>query len=507
MALERFGFRDDYPILLEAQQQPGKIVAVCAAQGRVLYGAILEVAARSASGIDGLRWLRVASAAGLGLLAVGILCVLVAAGWALEFAASAAVLVVSLPSAQVLVSWVVCGPQVVALLLTLGAFLLAERSPGGPGFVPWLVWGLSAWVTAAAALIYPPQSLFSVVFLAGTLAVRRKEGFRESVRYLRRHLSALALGLGLAFAAIQLSFVTGVFRRSPRIRFETDWVGKVIWLITDLFPHALAQGVIDQRPGVRPGLYAVAIGVLLALCGIGLALEWLRAGRAGAGRWILGMGLLSLAACAVSILAPERLTSYRILYGLAGVWCMFGVASLDNLSTFLPRTAGRWVATGTAALALSGAALAGQQSFTLFAAPQGAELALMEQGAREAARVPSQVFVVVGRQDEGWTPQRFGDEFGSVSIDADWLAKAVLQLLMKERDPTDLRVESLYQFRAGLQPPDSGGYDVLVDLRAKQVARRGVPAAAPLPVSRNVGGSSVPASRGGMLRPAQRALQ
>jgi hypothetical protein len=500
-ALERFGFRDDYPILVEAQQQPAKIVAVCGAQGRFLYGVLLQLAGRVAGNIDGLVWVRLASAAGLGLLAVSVLLLLVRSGWALGFAAPLAVLLVSLPSAQVLTTWVVCAPQIPALLLAVGAFALGERG-GLTQRGRWLAKTGSALLTAAAAVIYPPQALFSLVLVAGALVVRRKETFRQSLRYLGSQLGALAVGLVLAYVSIQASFAAGLFHRSPRVRFETDWWGKAVWLVTDLLPHALALQVIDQRPGSHPGGYFLAIAAVPLVCGVGLILEGRRAGRGSLARWLVGMVLLSLAACAVSAVTPERLTSYRILYALAGVWCVFAVASLANVAASLPRPVGRLLGAGAWALALGSAALAGDQALRLIAVPQNQELALMDEGAREAARVPSHVFVVVGRQDEGWTPQRFGDEFGSVSIDADWLAKAVLQLLMKEHYPSDLRAEQRYQFRAGLQAPQDGGYDVLIDLRAKQVIQHGAPGSAPLPVSQSTG--STP--KRPVVAPVQRAF-
>lgn len=47
----RFGFRDDYAILREALEEPGKVTRVCASQGRPFFGWLLEQSARAASGI------------------------------------------------------------------------------------------------------------------------------------------------------------------------------------------------------------------------------------------------------------------------------------------------------------------------------------------------------------------------------------------------------------------------------------------------------------------------
>ena len=56
--LRRYGLRDDYAILREAEQEPGKIFRVCASQGRPLYGVLLEVSTRLAGNIEGLSGMR-----------------------------------------------------------------------------------------------------------------------------------------------------------------------------------------------------------------------------------------------------------------------------------------------------------------------------------------------------------------------------------------------------------------------------------------------------------------
>lgn len=124
----RYGFRDDYPLLREAREEPGKILRVCSAQGRILYGWLLELAMRSAGGGDGLRWIRLGGALGLSVLAAGVFLITQRSGWRRPHAASLAALVVLPPSAQVFISWATASPLVAALLL--GAASSASRDTG-----------------------------------------------------------------------------------------------------------------------------------------------------------------------------------------------------------------------------------------------------------------------------------------------------------------------------------------------------------------------------------------
>src|SRR4051812_7715125 len=62
----RYGFRDDYAILRESHEEPGKVTMVCAMQARPLDGVLLENSFSRVTGIDGLRWLRLLSAVLLG---------------------------------------------------------------------------------------------------------------------------------------------------------------------------------------------------------------------------------------------------------------------------------------------------------------------------------------------------------------------------------------------------------------------------------------------------------
>ena len=50
----RFGFRDDYSILREANEEPGKVIKLCSSHARPLYGLMLESSFSHLDDIDDL---------------------------------------------------------------------------------------------------------------------------------------------------------------------------------------------------------------------------------------------------------------------------------------------------------------------------------------------------------------------------------------------------------------------------------------------------------------------
>lgn len=466
----RYGLRDDYAILREAREEPGKILRVLASQGRPLYGWLLERSARAAGGIEGLSELRLLSVAGLGLLGAALFLLLVREGWRTPFAALLAAFLTVTPSAQVIASWGICWPQAVAMLLGLGAFALARRglpfppeepSPRGPG------WCLGAVLAmAAATLIYQASGLFYAVLMAAALVARRDATLRDTSRWMARHLGLMGGGLALAFGITKLTFALGLFTASPRIAFETHWVDKTVWGLTHALPNALALAALNDTRGSQTGGYhAMVVLTLLLLC-VGVAVESRRAGLTGVGRWLLALVTLSGVAWSVSFLAGERWPTYRTLYALTGVWSVFFAASLVNLGACWPTRGPRVTTALLGVLVAASAYLAHEQSLVLFAIPQGRELALMEQGARqvEPAKQP-RVFVLTARPTDSFAAHRYLDEFGSVSADAEWVAKEMLEAAVQERFPQEPDVSRLYRFAAGPAAPEPRAYDILIDMR------------------------------------------
>ncbi|ATB28090.1 hypothetical protein [Melittangium boletus] len=450
----RYGMRDDYAILREAMEEPGKILRVCASFGRPLYGALLELSMRGNDSIGELSELRLLGVACLGLFGAAVFLLLVREGWSLVPAALLAAFLPLTPSAQVIASWGICWPQAVALLLGAGAFALAPRR-----------WPLAVLAMAMATLTYQISGLIYAVLVAAALVARRETSLADTGRWLARHLGIMGLGLGTAFVITQFLFKTGLFLRSPRIVFETRWLDKAAWVLTHVFPNALALSALNSSTGTPPG-YPVMVALSLAILGVGIALEGRRAGLAASGRWLLGLVLLSAAAYSVSFLAGERWPTYRTLFALTGVCGVFFAASLVNLGACWPGRGPR-IATGVlGGLVALSAWLAHRQTLELFAEPQGRELALMEEGARQV--VPSahpRVFVLTALQNDTSAPQRYLDEFGSVSVDTEWVAKEMWKAVLRERFPRERDVSRFYRFATGRVLPERRQYDILVDMR------------------------------------------
>ncbi|MBZ4418469.1 hypothetical protein K8638_18500 [Myxococcus sp. RHST-1-4] len=472
---QRYGLRDDYALLREAREEPGKILRVCAAMGRPLYGWLLEGSARAAGDLDGLGGMRALSIAGLGLLGAAVFLLILKEGWRTAPAALLAAYLTLLPSAQVVASWSICWPQAVALLLGTGAFALARRGFSSPTEAEWRGWAWSLGGVAAmgaATLIYQVSGLFYAVLLAAALVVRRDTDLRATARWMARHLLVMGCGLGVAFAVTKLSFALGLFTPSPRVMFEKHFVDKALWALTQVLPNALALSVLNKTAAPPPAAYWPMVGLTLTLVSLGLFAEGRRAGPDGVVRWLLGLGVLSAAAYSVGFLAGERWPTYRTLYALTGVWSVFFAASLVALGHCWPMHGPRAATALLGAFVAVSALLAHRQSLELFALPQGRELARMEQGALQV--VPGwrpRVFVLTARQSDASAPLRYLDEFGSVSVDAEWVAKEMLGALVHERFPQERDVSRLYRFAAAPVLPEPRAYDILVDMRRQEPPR------------------------------------
>ncbi|WP_164019564.1 glucosyltransferase domain-containing protein [Pyxidicoccus trucidator] len=468
---QRYGLRDDYAILREAREEPGKIFRVCAAMGRPLYGWLLEVSTRAAVDIDGLSGLRMLAVLGLGLLGASVFLLLRREGWRATPAALLATLLTVTPSAQVVATWSICWPQAVALVLGVAAFALARRgldapSRGGWQGVAWCLGGVVA--MAAATLIYQVSGLFYAVLLAAALVVREDTDLRAPARWMARHLFVMGSGLGVAYVLTKLSFALGYFTPSPRMVFEKHLVDKAGWFLAHVLPNVLALSALNDTDAGPPGGYWPMVVLTLTVVTLGLLVEGLRAGRVGAAKWLIGLVVLSAAAYSVSFLAGERWPTYRTLYALGGVWSVFFAASLLKLGSCWP-TRGPRVATALLGVFVAvSAVLAHQQAWELFALPQGRELAVMEQGASQLGPgLRPRVFVLTARQRDTSAPHRYLDEFGSVSVDAEWVAREMLEAVLRERFPRERDVSQLYHLAAAstLFTP---AYDVLIDMRGRQ---------------------------------------
>jgi hypothetical protein len=84
----RYGFRDDYPNVREAIDEPGNLLRVQTERARPFYGWLLESGLEHCRGVDDLIWIRLTTALLLGALAVAVFGIARRRGWSTAGAAA-----------------------------------------------------------------------------------------------------------------------------------------------------------------------------------------------------------------------------------------------------------------------------------------------------------------------------------------------------------------------------------------------------------------------------------
>jgi hypothetical protein len=423
-----------------------------------LYGELLQHSFRFVHTIDGLAGIRLLASGLLGLVAVACFAALQRLKWDWWTAALMSALVVLLPSTQILVSWAVAWPRCVALLLSIAAFVSAEKAfrRSYPTHGGW--WALAVALITTSALVYPTDTLLYVSFMVAGLWSRRRWSARNGIEWIVRHATTLAIGLGLAFTTMTVAFARGWVPTSTRVALEHDWAGKLVWFVREPLQNALALIVLRQDGG-SPGVHRMA-----ALVGFVIIAGLIRAamthGRRMTAWWSLGLVSLVMGSFTVNLIAADRWSAYRVLLPLATSVAIALVLALHHLG-------GRGVArTGLVMLVVPGVWLACRQSYDLVAWPQSVELKALETGAVriDPAKHP-RVFVLTPRPEDHVGPTVSLDEFGSLSTDSDWVPKEMLKLVMKDRYPGVPDVTRRYSIATGRIVPDKNPPDVVIDLQ------------------------------------------
>lgn len=479
-----FGLRDDYSVLREAHEEPGKITAFCASHARPVFGWFLEQSFQPLHQIEDLKWARLLAALCVGLSAAGTTWVLVRRfDWRLGTAAGVGALVALLPASQVLVGWAICWGHLMGVIFAIAAFALADRGVRGSAGWRRAGWLLGGWsMLLLAALTYQSNALFYVVFLAAGLPGQRAWSVRERITWIGGHLAMVGSSLFGAFLTAKGLFATGIFAQSDRIAFEPDILGKIGWFFHGPLGNALSLLVINDDDGRTIWWHWLAAGVVGLIIAAGLVLERRRYGLTACFFWGVGLVGLPLLAYSVSIIASERWSTYRTIYALTGVLLVFFVHGLDHLAARTGRGGARWftpVVLG--ALVIVGFGLARHQAYDLIAVPQARELRLMAESARliEPEKHP-RVFLVTPDPDESFAELTYADEFGSLSTASTWTPKEMLKHLMSERYPNMTDVNARYTFDYGDVRPTDGTFDVVIDLnqalltlKERQLGKRG----------------------------------
>lgn len=460
-----YGLRDDYSYLREAREEPGKVVRFTSSHARPLYGWLLERSFALADRVSRLPWLRLTSVLLLTVLALALARMLVGAGWTMLEATAIGLGIALLPAAQVASSWAIGWPYALALLLALGGFCCVEQSQHSAGAQRWLRHLAGGLAYLVVGLIYQSNALFAVVPLAALLLLRTDRAAKDTFAWMARHGVTLVIGLGLSLAVAKLLFSGAAVPPTHRMRLEENPVSKLIWFFTQPLPNAAALFVLRDMYGVGAQVFwAVVTGVgLLAVTGVVLVARTMTA----AARWVWLACLLVLpfVAHAVSLVAAERSTAYRVLFALSGLMLVVLVFGLRTL-----RMAG-WLETKvqTALLVVLlaiGAIAARTNSFELIAVPQGHEWELVQKSVAQLdVSGGAKVYAITPTLADRSTERVYADEFGSLSTDSDWVPKEMFKAALHERFPEKTPQDFRYSFASGRKEPPREGHDVVVDLR------------------------------------------
>ena len=255
-----------------------------------------------------------------------------------------------------------------------------------------------------------------------------------------------------AFDVTSRLFAAGAFSPSPRVAIESDLLGKFVWYLHEPLPNALALFVIGDVNGRTAVPQAIVILGVLGLFLGGVIWVRRRHGTGAAWLWLAALVGLPLAAYGVSILVKEHWASYRTLYACAAVVL---VLVMTPLGWWWQARRRRRLCLGVLAVATFLAVLAARwQACHLIALPQALELRLLEEGAQAVDPAKhSRVFVITPTQEDTPAALRWGDEFGSLSMDSDWTPREALKHIMRARFPAMPDVNSRYEYASGGAPP------------------------------------------------------
>jgi hypothetical protein len=456
--LLEFGYRDDYAIVREVIEEPGKIILVCMSEGRLFYGILLEASFSIFNGVPGLAVWRMAGALLIGLTGALLARVLCGRfGWSAFAAAATGVLFVLLPSAQLIAAWASCWPQALAGLLAIAAFEFAERARGQSGARRRLSFFGAFALLVVAALTYQSNTLLYVVPLAAGWLTRHAE--RRDWRWLGAHLGLVGAALTCAFLVSVASFELFGFLQSRRFVVERDPIGKLTWFLRFPLREALGLFVLRDTFSRTEPWYTTIQALTAVLIAGGLVL---RTTPAAAARRTAGLILLIMAAYAVSFAATERWPTYRTIWPLAGVLLVAGIAGARRWATVLPGNgAGPDAAWHPGQLAAAAAVVVAAWTSAwnvewLLARPQTAEWTsvLRIAAAVDPAR-RERVFLLLPRPSDAAAPIRHLDEFGSLSADGDWVAKEMFKQAIRRVHPGVPTAASRFTWQSGYLLPRS----------------------------------------------------
>jgi hypothetical protein len=463
-----FGFRDDYALLREVHEEPGKVLRLTISNGRPVQGLALDASLGALRDVTDLQWVRLLTVVLLAAVAAVLFRALRKAGWSSAEAGAIALGIALLPGAQVIVGWAISWPLALALLFAVLGFVVVEaqlRRSGSPRLgslrIAALAGGASLYFLAA--LTYQSNALFVVVPLAALLLVRGDHERLGHARWVATHFAILFGSLAAAYLLTQLFFAEGGIPEAARMQLEPNLLPKLWWFVRQPLVNSVALFELRDRFDTSAWFWVVAaiFGAILAL-----GFRFGAPDRSHKLRWLFCLLCLPFVGHAVSIIASSQAIGYRTVFSVSGlmlVLVVFALRSVVQVGRIRPKLQ---YAVFAVVLAFA-AASAYRNAYTLIAEPQNREWELF-QDAAQALRLDADTDVYIVRPgiDDRSTEQIFDDEFGSLSSDADWASKEMFKAAMRERFPDKLPAGVAFSIVTGAAPPASpAAYDAVIDLR------------------------------------------
>jgi hypothetical protein len=464
-AFSEYGMTSDYANLRQAREESGLLVKESASHGRPLYGAMLETSFSAAGQVEALHWLRLVTVLLLTLLGVVVWRQLYNSGWNEIEAAAIGLGVVLLPSAQVLVGWASAWPQALTLLLAAAGFsaIETEIERGGMKRIVALLGGCM--IYTAAGLIYQANVLFALVIVTAVLLVRTGREPLSDRWWCTFHLAAVAVGLLVGRLIMGLLYSNGLFQPAANASGLS-----VLGFLRYPLPNSFALYALNDDEFTGWIIYwATALAVTAAI-----VLAYRKITRSEdqmiRRRGVYAVAALVIITVVVCFVAAERIATYRVLFSLAGILLVLMIYSLRVLT--VKKKIRRKHYAGMAALALFIAFLAYRNSVQLIAEPQGVEWELMRGSVLRAGFTkPVRVHIITASLADRTTERTYGDEFGTVSSDAEAVARDMFVAALHERFSGRLPKGGSYTLAVSATDPDPSSYDLLIDMRRIRPAK------------------------------------
>lgn len=460
-----YGFRTDYSHLRVAQEEPGRLVKIYAAEGRPLYGAMLETSYAATGEVSRLEWLRLSGVLLLTLLGLVLWRQLYNSGWNEVQAAGIGLGVLLLPSAQVVASQASGWAQALALLLAMAGFSAVETEIERGGLKRAVALLGGCMIYAAASLIAPSNVLFALVPLAGVLLVRTGREPVGDLPWAGLHIGALVAGLTAGWAVVHSLQANGLFQDAGRLQLETSSLTKLAWFFANPLPNALALFALNDDNHAGAWIYWGAVAGVIGLLGFAYRKATADGGADVKRRWLNCLVALPILAGGITLLAAERSSTYRVLFaacGLVLILVAFAFRFLvlgDKVRPWFhyPLLAVIWGAIAYAA---------NHNSFTLLAEPQAQEWELMRSAALRGNFTKAvRVRIITPAVTDRSTRRIYGDEFGSLSSLDPLTSQEMFKAAVRERFGEKLPKGGSYTLVVASTEPEPGSFDLLVDLR------------------------------------------